>query len=608
MCGITGYWHKTIKASKAAFDGFTDSLAHRGPDGRGVFFDPNTCLYLGHRRLSIIDLSETSSQPFSDPSQRYVMTYNGELYNYVELREELIKKGYTFKTSGDTEVLLFSYIEWGQNCLYKLNGMWAFAIFDKKKQSLFLSRDRFGVKPLYYFNISNALAFASELKAFMHLPDHRVDFNSHFIQKQLQEGVSTYSEETFLENVYELLPGHAAYFQLGHPVHVYRWWDSQKHLPQIPSSKKEQIEHFRTLLFDACRLRLRSDAKLGFSVSGGLDSSSVLCSTFHCVKSSKAFELSSSSWNNAFTALYPNTPQDESLHFNSVTQQTESCCYPSLIQPTDFDADLLQKMSYFYESLVDLPLGPWKIYENFRQQKTFVSLEGHGPDELMGGYHHQIHDLLLRDKNLSPFQYFHLKKTYQNFFSQEKTNHIQGKVPKQKRRLKKLFSRHKTFDEINARFFQDFHFGSLPYILRNFDRVSMAHGIEVRSPFLDWRLVCYILALPSSMKVAHGYTKYILRQAMRGILPPSIRTRKSKMGFADPLTLWIKPYFQDFVLDHLNSRFFLESPHWDGLSLKQTTFKNTQPQDLLHLWKYIITSSLIQKFLEKQKAPLLSTK
>ena len=323
MSGVVGYWsYSSADLAAAVFAEFTHSLAHRGPDGFGIEHFPGARLWLGHRRLAIVDLSERARQPMSYAEGRYWLTYNGEVYNYVELREELRGLGHRFISDSDSEVILAAYAQWGQDCQFRFNGMWAFAIWDAREHRLFLSRDRFGVKPLHYCDHAGAFVFASELKAFLTLPWIDGAFDPEILAETLAD---VYGQEatpdTLLPGVRRLPAGHAMVVEADGSIQINTWWNTLDHLPQPRASLDEQTEEFRALFFDACRLRLRSDVPLATALSGGLDSSAIACTLAELGRRG-VVEHAPKDWQRAFVACFTGTPYDERLHAKAVVDHT----------------------------------------------------------------------------------------------------------------------------------------------------------------------------------------------------------------------------------------------------------------------------------------------
>ncbi|MBI5346624.1 MAG: asparagine synthase (glutamine-hydrolyzing) [Chlamydiae bacterium] len=650
MCGIVGlYNYDCENIIDFEFDLFVDSLKHRGPDGRGVYKDKDVFFLLGHRRLSILDLSSAATQPMPYLNGRFWISFNGEIYNFLELREELKKLGFSFKTDSDTEVILAAYLKWQDECQLKFNGMWAFAIWDAMKKELFLSRDRFGVKPLYYYFDNKRLSFASELKSFWHLKDLDIDFDSQIVANTLDLPCSLEATEiTLLKGVKRLQGGHSAFFSKEKGLKIKQWWNTLDHLQVPKENEKEQIEKFKELFLDACYLRMRSDVPIASALSGGLDSSSVLCAITKIRNEKKINENRlATDWQKVFTALYPNTLQDEFKYAKEVIEHTKTTANFCEINAEKMINDIDQIL-YGCEEIFDLPVGPWLLYKEYRKQGCVISLDGHGGDELLGGYHHQVmmmmQNVLYNQKNI--FKFNKLKSVlkrlyvsekgfndyYQNNFSlmkmakgfvgvypqlynklkliYRKLKGLSGNVGHEWLLLKSDFSTsydHKIklnndfnqLDDLTKILYTDFHFDILPTILRNFDRCSMAHGVEIRAPLLDYRIVTYAFSLKQNMKVSEGLTKLILRKAMEGILPEAIRTRTSKIGFANPLTEWIGFRLKEFILDNISSQGFLESTIWKGAKIKafvENKYKRNEFNQIESCWKYILAHRLMTVF------------
>ena len=281
MCGIVGlkYFNNQEIINENKFLFFLDSLKHRGPDGKGIYFNKDRNLSLGHHRLSIYDLDTRSNQPF-EYLNKYIISFNGSIYNYIELKEELISQNYKFNTSSDTEVILAAYDRWGENAVKKFNGIWAFIIYDKEDDKIFVSRDRFGVKPIYYYKTDKIIAFASELKSFLYLYNFEKKINYKYISKTVED-IQTIEiiKETYLDNVFRLLPGENMFFDKHNKIYINKYWNLKKEIDgfnnkQINTSNiSDQIEK---LINASCKLRNRANVPLSVSLSGGLDSSIIL--------------------------------------------------------------------------------------------------------------------------------------------------------------------------------------------------------------------------------------------------------------------------------------------------------------------------------------------
>jgi len=624
MCGIVGIWKlDSTRLDKRELDKFTDSLIHRGPDGRGIYIDGHSNLGLGHRRLAILDLSNKGKQPMCFANGRYWITFNGEIYNFLEIREELRGLGYTFFSNTDTEVVLAAYDRWGTACQKKFNGMWAFAIWDEAEQELILSRDRFGVKPLFYYSEpgNRYFAFASELKAFLSLRYFPATIDIHTIKRTLRTPMKIAgSEKTWLKEVKRLGGGYNLIIKKGQKPILNRWWNTLEHLVRVPDRYSQQVKKFKELFFQACNIRMRSDVPLGTALSGGLDSSSVLCTMASIKEKNVDSPRQTLDWQKAFIASYPGTPQDETQYARQVVEKVkgkEILIEISPYQALDHLDDIIFQLEEIYN---EIPVGPWIVYKTMRQQQIYVSLDGHGGDELLGGYLHHP-KWAMRDTVWPlprPFKLHRLRSTLKHMYPDNGDDcasvipPMPGIVYLWKRRVyqakpenfpglisdQSLLKTH-DFDSLNRGLYTDFHYTILPTILRNFDRLSMGHGVEIRAPLLDWRLVCYSFSLPSSSKIGGRYTKRILREAMRGILPESIRLRTTKLGFANPHLQWNKGPFKQFILDQVNSRNFLQTEAWNGSIIKEKAEKAFNSEDwttIRNTLKHVHAARLITLF------------
>lgn len=619
MCGIAGIFNLDgSPVPPHELDRMTDSLAHRGPDGRGVYIDTRHGLGLGHRRLAILDPTPAGRQPMSYADGRYWITFNGEIYNFIELRRELTGLGHQFVTDTDTEVILAAYAQWGESCQLHFNGMWAFAIWDSHEGLLFLSRDRFGVKPMHYSFDGRRFAFASEMKAFLHLSGFVATYDPHAVASALSHSCSLEGTETcLLQGIKRLIGGHSLVIKPGRDPVVTRWWHTMDHVASQPSSSDRQIELLRELFTDACTVRMRSDVPLATTLSGGLDSSSVLCTIASL--GANGGTRRPSDWQRAFVATFPGTVQDERHFAEQAIHKTGAIpCYKEI--KTDEILDRLDDFLYQFEEIYDLPGAAWLIYRELRQNGVVVSLDGHGGDELLAGYHHHVEaamlDAIWPKSDISRLR--DLQTTLGNMYppgvsfvmpspadiprwtenlkllcphaqflelppvgQPPKTNGASSNAPQPAFSWLKLAPPPLHFkgfrddqphltgcDFLTRRLYYDFHYLTLPTILRNFDRVSMANGVEIRSPFMDWRVVCHAFSLPSSLKIQAGFSKYALRQAMSSLLPTGLKNRTSKIGFTNPAGDWVTGPLKEFVRDSVNSVSFLSSPIWNGPGIR----------------------------------------
>ena len=649
MCGVTGLWAYSSRDFGAAeFAVFTHSLAHRGPDGFGIEHFPEARLWLGHRRLAILDLSERGRQPMSYAEGRYWLTYNGEIYNYVELREELRHLGHRFVSNCDSEVILAAYAQWGPECQLRFNGMWAFAIWDAQDRRLFLSRDRFGIKPLHYSDHAGAFVFASELKAFLTLPWIDGAFDPEILAETLANiNGQEASPYTLLPAVRRLPGGHAMVVEADGRVQINAWWNTLDHLPQPRASLDEQAEEFRALFFDACRLRLRSDVPLATALSGGLDSSAVACTLAELGRRG-AVEGAPKDWQRAFVACFTGTPFDERQYAKAVIDHTGMVPYYQDVDDQQALKDI-EKVIFDHEGIYwQMWLGAWSIYHSMRSSGIRVSIDGHGSDELIGGYHFFVERAMeAAAGSLDLRRYFELRRVlallggtatptkglwgeFRRFARVPLARlgllePLRGLVLRQPfhhsamdhpldpyRGPSRLYDdaadpRVRGMSPLQAMLFTWFHGSMLPTILRGFDRASMAHGIEVRMPFMDWQLVTYSFALPETSKIGGGYTKRVLRQAMRGILPEPIRLRTTKIGFISPMDQWATGALKPWLLDLSASRTFIESPVWNGRSARAAIERAVEGKTRINLvWPILNAYVLEQAFKVRARSETLN--
>ena len=554
MCGIAGLISRPgDPLDRTVLERMVGAVAHRGPDGDGVFVDRN--VGLGSRRLAILDLSENGAQPMRSAVSDKVIVYNGEIYNYRELRTELIEGGYPFRSRTDTEVILAAYERWGEGCVQRFNGMWAFAIYDPKEEMVFCSRDRFGIKPFYYVDRARFFAFGSEIRQLLPLLETRTASRS-ALTDSLCFRASERGAETFFAEVYRLEAGHSFRYRVAdHRLEMARYYRIQRSDGLDTMSPDEASETFRDLLTDAVRLRLRSDVPVGTCLSGGLDSSSV---------ASLAADLrrqDGSSRFSAITAVSEDRRTDESGYAKAVVHHANLDWHP--IQP-DYDlfADTLQEVVRAQEE----PFGSPSICMQFlvmresKRQGLPVLLDGQGGDEILLGYDRYsvpfIKDVYKRDglraavltmselaqnnRNLG----FARQLKLLGYFSFPRVQWFTYRY-----RLGKMHSfpplayfqrlRDLTTSDLFEIQRHDIEREVLPSLLRYEDKNAMWHSVETRLPFLDYRLVEFALNLPARMKIMRGWTKHVLRQAMESVLPESVVWRKDKLGFEAPDALWL---------------------------------------------------------------------
>jgi len=578
MCGISGILSFGGKYNKEDILKMNKVLSHRGPDDQGTYFDE--FIGLGHRRLSIIDLSKAGHQPMSDESEKYWIIFNGEVYNYLEIREELIEKGHKFHSNSDTEVILKSYIEWGVECLQKFNGMWAFALWDQEKKELFCARDRFGIKPFYYYHKNGYFVFASEIKALLEARGIPRKPNYERILQYLGNYPLLENESTFFKDIFQLPASHYALIKKGE-MKIERYWDIEKKSVEDIDAKERFLELFK----DSISLRLRSDVPVGTCLSGGLDSSSIVCVLNKMIDPTKQ---------KTFSSCFEDKRFDEREYIEEVlkaTSVTPFYTFPDI----NYIYPQIEKIVWHQDEPFDSTsiFAQWSVMELAKKNGVIVLLDGQGSDEALAGYIPYKWYLLLdsfSNKNpvyllknsLGLFKSVKGYKDYTNlsyykilkrlvaskFISKEKVKSNRSFylkkefIDKYKDNLKLNYS-NRFGSRLENKLYHDVYYSSLPRLLQYEDRDSMAFSLESRVPFLDYRFVEFIFSLPVSNKIKNGWTKYILRKAMKDILPEKIRCRKDKMGFVTPQDMWLN-IIEGEIRDTFNSKDFLGRPYIDS--------------------------------------------
>lgn len=544
MCGITGIISKN-KIEKNIIENMTDTIVHRGPDGFGYFYGENFAF--GHRRLSIVDLSDAGHQPM-EYLNRYVITFNGEVYNHLELREELENNGYVFQSHTDTEVIMASYDFWGVECLCKFNGMWAFVIYDKVKDKYFISRDRFGKKPFYYYKNSDTFIFSSEIKAILVHPKVEAKPNINFLNDYINTFTKEYIKETAFEDIYRF--DFSSYFEgslkalLGN-FEQKKFWEIKPNLSHEKFDEqkaKEYAQQYYELLEDAVRIRLRADVKVGSALSGGLDSSSIVYLVNKLLKKQGKEELQET-----FSSVYKSDGTqecDESYYINVMADKF--AVHSNQIEPKENDIpNEIEKMIWYLENPPENSLmSSWHTFKLVASTDVKVTLDGQGADEQLGGYFHYllsyIVSLSFKDmvtQSWKCLQIPNAKKYVVTGFVFGIIRVFLGKKSLQfiaKRVLKRDFE-----INLNKKLIEDIN-SSLITLIHYADHTSMAFSIESRMPFMDYRLVEFLASVPACYKMRNGWTKYLARLAFDGKLPNEVNWRKDKMGWTIPEKKWFE--------------------------------------------------------------------
>jgi asparagine synthase (glutamine-hydrolysing) len=561
MCGIAGIIsndHTLVTANR--IKKMTDALVHRGPDAEGQWI--NSIVALGNRRLSIIDLTIAGNQPMHYLN-RYTITHNGEIYNYIELKEELQKKGYLFFSKTDTEVIAAAYDNWKEECVDHFDGMFAFAIWDEKEKELFAARDRFGEKPFFYFLDKQQFVFASEMKALWAAGIAR-KVNLKLLFNFLTIGYvdnPNIPEETFFENISKLPAASFLKFSIiNFQLSIENYWDIDIENENKKISDANAIEKFGFLFQQSVKRRLRSDVPVGTSLSGGLDSSSIIA-TLHTLTSGVS-PLT------AFSSIFPGFEKDESSFAKLVANKFHLQHFTTTPDAPSLYNDLEKLFHYQEEPFSSASIyAQYKVYETAKQQGVKVLLDGQGADEILAGYNKYYkwywQELfkkrkltaskeLSSAKELGITEKFNWRNRIAALFPEFATIFLERQYllnALKHKDLTKDFTRLQSkeayyitpeiFSLKGVLYFNTCMHG-LEELLRYADRNSMAHGREVRLPFLNHELVEFIFSLPANFKIRNGWTKWLLRETMKDKLPDEIVWRKIKIGFEPPQEQWLK--------------------------------------------------------------------
>ena len=584
MCGLIG----TI--------GFKDHtklnieiLSHRGPDAMGSWNSSinEFPVMLGHTRLAILDLTEHGNQPLLSKDDRYVLVFNGEIYNFIELRLELESKGQVFHTKSDTEVFLKGLILEGPSFQMRCNGMWSFCLWDRKEKTALFGRDRFGKKPLYYHTLSrNRLVFASEMKGiypFLNSVKPNEDINI-YLQNLFDYESSEYC---VISGIKRLPPGHYAIYKDG-KFQSYRWWNTLDHLEDVSNNYEEQVEKWREIFLDAVKIRMRSDVRIGTALSGGLDSSAIFSSMSYLASNEKKRqERQSQDWQNGFCSHYPGSSLDETKWARIVANAANTSLQEITIDPKNFNWSINEAFYQVEDPYLTLSLPMLETYLAISKAGIKVTIDGHGADELFSGYGElssafkssnlkQSAELVSIISSIKSGKYMinnenilinHIKQKliiflksylrkpvnlFKNIFAKRDWEFLRYKLEFQD----KSHFQFKKLDPLSKNLYEIFHVTILPTLLRNYDRYSMASGVEIRMPFMDHRLVSYTFSLPWTSKVGGTYTKRIMRDALKGILHESIRSRRDKIGWNAPLHEWLKNSLRGEIEELIEKKVF----------------------------------------------------
>ena len=631
MCGILGLFNFKQPVDFQRFKTMRDTMPYRGPDDNGIWFDPTEKLALGHLRLSILDPTLSGHQPRVEATHNCVISYNGEVYNYLEIRAVLETKGYSFETGSDTEVVLKAYLEYGVDCLQYFNGMFAIAIWDGNKKELFLARDRLGIKPLYYLHNEDEFIFASETKAILKGLDKKPALNVQLIDSYMSFGYIP-GENTLHQGIKRLMPGHYAILKSNeadvHQLNITEYWDLSFDNTQQDKGFDYYVDESRKLLDSAIDLRLRSDVPLGIFLSGGIDSSAIVGLLADRVEEPlKTFSIGYD-FGKGF---------DETPYAKIIADKFKTDHHEIKITPAQFKEFIPEYIALMDEPVTEAAAISLFFVAKLAKEKVTVALSGEGSDEIFGGYDlyqymnvldkyravvgqtgsnffagiankvlgksHKVSKYLtmatlpieLRYKGMSTYPDHEKEAIYKPEF---KAKIEQNGQVSSRDYTKSLFEKTKGQDTLSKMLYFDTKTWLVDDLLIKADRMSMAASLELRVPFLDYRLVEFAAAIPSKHKIKKGEGKYPLKKMMEGILPKDIIYRK-KMGFPTPLKLMfqneLRAYAENLLLsadtklhqffkkarikqliqEHKNDKFDHHKTLWQLVVLEEWLRKNT---------------------------------
>lgn len=568
MCGIAGII--SGKANKEEVQQMLKLQQHRGPDHTGNYVDSGYCA-LGHNRLSIIDLSTKANQPFADNSDRYHLTFNGEIYNYKELKQEL-KAQYHFKTESDTEVLIAAYVVWGKSCLNKLNGMFAFAIWDSREKKLFAARDRFGVKPFFYSEVNQEFYFSSEIKVIRSLLKKN-QANEQVWVNYFVYGSYGMPSETFYTDIFQLPGGHFLEYQEGN-LKLNKWYnfenslESYSHILPFEEAKKSYFE----ILSDSISLRFRADVPIGFNISGGVDSS-LLLALVNRLHDNKHIQ--------AYTFYTGNENYDELAWVEKMIETTQNPLKKVKIQPIDVIENAQFLSDIQDEPYAGLPtLAYATLFEAAKKDGIKVLLDGQGMDEQWAGYdYYQTSGnsaTIQGAGKVNPFRRNVLKKDFSELAE------------------KPVYPTPFNNDLQNLQY-RDLFYTKIPRALRFNDRISMAYSTELREPFLDYRMVEFAFSQPKEYKISNEVQKFLIRKILKEIAPKDL-SYAPKRPLQTPQREWLGNELKDFTEENLEKLRYSKASDWFNFEEIQKEWKNYQAgdnQSSFHIWQWINTGLLM---------------
>jgi asparagine synthase (glutamine-hydrolysing) len=533
------------------------------------------------------------------------LVYNGEIYNYIELREDLIGKGHRFHSQSDSEVILHAYEEWGAGCLQRFNGMWAFALWDEKTQQLFCARDRFGIKPFYYTGIDGSFLFASEIKALIEHPDVGKTPDDEILGTYLAWGVQDHSARTMFDGILQLKPAHALIVTKEGPHTPYQYWDiTINGAVRSDAGNEQEPGRFLDLLRDATRIHLRSDVAVGTCLSGGIDSSTIAVLINNLIREEAPASVSDRQ--KTFSVVFSDKRFDESRYIDEIVDATGVDSHRTEPAPAQLWDDI-DRLIW----IQDEPFGSLSIYAQYcvmrlARQNVKVVLDGQGADELLAGY--------------LAYQASYIRGLMHSFHLGSALGEVTGSLRRHGgffgSAFRQLLTRRSRRHLLTATapgidryggslpdvLHRELTSTNLPALLHYEDRNAMAFSLESRVPYLDVRLVEYVASLPLDQKIRNGVTKIVLRNAVKGIIPESIRCRMDKMGFVTPEEVWMKETLRPFVLAVLNTDSFRARPYWnaDAVMRDYQAFLDGRSAYSPEVWRIVCTELWLRKFFDQK--------
>ncbi len=602
MCGIFGVLNfSEVNVDMNSLQNSVNIIKHRGPDDEGYavfnthkkireerYGDTSVSkkgtyvlsgspdvfnLAFGFRRLSILDLSVNGHQPFFNEEKNICIIFNGEVYNYIEIREELKQKGYKFRTGTDTEVIMNSYIEWGEECLSRFNGMWGIALYDMRKDILFCTRDRFGVKPFYYYKDDKVFVFGSEMKSVIEYFKKDTSFvkkvNKEITYDYFLNSFTDHTENTFIQGIKHLPPSHFIRVS-NHEFSIKKYFtlEVNKELGKYDENKFKRIkDSFSDLIYDSVNLRLRSDVAVGTCLSGGLDSSAVVSIISTLLKDDNELnKLQIGSMQKTFSAVYDDRSIDERSFIEKIVKATNCDSHYIFPDKADFTEDAGKFIFQLDEPIGGTsPYAQWNVMKLARQNNVTVLLDGQGADESLGGYEVYFGFLyanLFKQKNFTEL----ISEVSKNFNKGIEISlrglryYLNSRNKNMKSPVSKYYNTdflrdysgksvldYRTTENLNEKLYEDLTQYILPSLLRYEDRNSMNFSIESRTPFLDYRIIKLLFETEGIYKIHNGFSKWILRNSMEDKLPAEVAWRRDKKGFPTPERNWLMRLKSDFI-------------------------------------------------------------